>query len=354
MSTLTKFAVEKAIASRLSQVNFDAIVFGGIPSDHMLKAVWRDGKWGEARIMPFADLRMSPFTVALHYGQTIFEGMKAFRRTDGDISVFRPHKHLARFNRSAVRMAMPEVPEAYFVEGLRQLVELDKKWVADQAGFSLYLRPMMFASEARIGLRIPNEFTFLILASPAPPYYTKALRMKVETEYVRAAKGGAGFAKCGGNYGAACFPTQLAIQQGFDQLLWTDARDHQFFEEAGNMNVFFVVENQLITPPQSDSILDGVTRDSLLALGRDMGMEVVEKAFGIDDLVAEKARGRLKEVFGAGTAAVVAPIQSIQIGAHLLELDADYPVALELKRRLEAIRSGQSADTRNWNLIVAG
>lgn len=329
------------------------IPFGKVPTEHMFIAEYADGKWSNARVTPFQNLVLSPMALCLHYGQTVFEGMKAFVMEDGRINVFRIDKHYARFNKSLDRMCMPEVPKKLFTEAIRQLVSLDADWVPRDADGSLYIRPFMIASEDRIGVKVSDEYLFMIVCSPAYLYYTQPLRVKVETEYVRAAEGGTGMAKCGGNYGGAFYPTSKARAEGFDQVLWTDAKTHELIEESGTMNAMFFIDGKLITPALSGSILDGVTRDSLITIAREKGMIVEERPVTYRELVAAFEAGKRVEAFGAGTAAVVAPIASIVIeGVEYncyTEQDANM---YKLREYLYAIRKGVVPDTHNWNYII--
>lgn len=330
-----------------------SIPFGKVPTEHMFIAEYKDGKWQNARITPFHDLTLSPMALCLHYGQTVFEGMKAFVMEDGRINIFRMDKHYDRFCKSLDRMCMPRVPKELFTEAMHQLVQLDSKWVPDEADGSLYLRPFMIATEDRIGVKIGEEYLFMIVASPAYQYYANPLKIKVETEYSRAADGGTGTAKCGGNYGGAFYPTQLAKEQGFDQVLWTDSKTHQFIEESGTMNAMFYVENTLITPALSGSILDGVTRDSLLAIAREKGMKVEERQISIAELKAAFEAGKRVEAFGAGTAAVIAPIASITIGDKAYDCYVGEDATMYvLKNALYNIRTGIAPDTHKWNYVL--
>ncbi|HNG64140.1 MAG TPA: branched-chain amino acid aminotransferase [Ferruginibacter sp.] len=354
METTADILIRKTPASRLKEVDFDQLEFGKYISDHMLVCDYANGKWKEPQIVPFANLSMSPSALALHYGQTVFEGMKAFRMHAGGINIFRMDKHYDRFVRSLQRMCMAVVPKEIFVEGLRQLVELDKDWVPAKPGNALYLRPFVFASEARFGVKVSEEYRFVIFSGPVPSLYTDPIKVKVETHYIRAAKGGTGFAKCGGNYGAAFLPTQQARSEGYDQVLWTDGIEHKYIEESGMMNVMFVIDGKLVTAPLSDSILDGVTRDSLLTLAQELGYETEERPIAVAELEAAFKKGMITEAFGAGTAAVVAPIQTI----HINGIDYSLPkyngnnLLFKLKAGLENIRLGISTDTYGWNFML--
>lgn len=327
--------------------------FGKVPTEHMFIAEYRDGGWHNARITPFHDLTLSPMALCLHYGQTVFEGMKAFLMEDGRINIFRMDKHYDRFCKSLDRMCMPRPPKELFTEAMHQLVQLDSKWVPDEADGSLYLRPFMIATEDRIGVKIGEEYLFMIVCSPAYQYYSAPLNVKVETTYSRAADGGTGMAKCGGNYGGAFYPTQLAKEQGFDQVLWTDARSHQFIEESGTMNAMFYIDGTLITPALSGSILDGVTRDSLLAIACERGMKVEERQVSVKELSDAFEAGKRVEAFGAGTAAVIAPIANITIGdkAYKCYVEDD-AMMYTLKKALYDIRTGLAPDAHKWNYIL--
>ncbi len=353
MQNKTNIHIEQARHSRISEVDFDRLEFGLMPTDHMLVAKYEAGRWGEVRIEPFRDLQLSPFTLVLHYAQTIFEGLKAFRMEDGNICLFRPEENWARMNRSAERMCLPKLPLALFMEGLDALVRLDHTWVPTGKDKALYIRPVLFASEARLGVKAAEECLFLIVCSPVPEIYPEALKVRVETHYARAARGGTGAAKCGGNYAAALYPTLLAKEAGFDQVLWTDARQHEFVEESGTMNVAFVVDDSLFTPPLSDSILPGITRDAILRLAPDVGLTVREEGVSLDRLKRWIESGRLKEAFGMGTAAVVAPFQAISMEGEAYAVDTpEKGYAQKLKKRLNDIRYGRQEDPHGWNYII--
>ena len=330
-----------------------SVPFGVQPTEHMFVAEYKKGAWHDPRIVPFADLTMSPFALCLHYGQTVFEGMKAFAMNDGRVNIFRPEKHYDRFIKSLERMCMPAVPKNLFIEALHQLVQIDAGWIPQQEDGSLYLRPFMIATEERLGVKAADEYLFMIVATPAYQYYTAPLKVKVETTYVRAAEGGTGFAKCGGNYGGALYPTQLARDAGYDQVLWTDNHHHEFIEESGTMNVMFVINGELITPPLSGTILDGVTRDSLLTLAKDMSLHITKRKISYHEIQKALENGQRVEAFGAGTAAVIAPIEVLAIGNKeyrcYIENDA---LMYQLQQRLYQIRKGTATDLHQWNYIV--
>ena len=353
METL-EIIVRKSKHSRIEEVDFNDLEFGKYVSDHMFVCDYVDGEWQLPQIVPFANLSMSPATLALHYGQTVFEGMKAFLMEDGRVNIFRMDRHHARLGKSLERMCMPVIPESFFTEGLQQLVSLDRNWVPTTPGSALYLRPFMYASEAKFGVKVSEQYRFIIFTGPVGPYYGQPLKVKVETEYIRAAKGGTGAAKCGGNYGGAFYPTQLARQAGYDQVLWTGGRDNQFIEESGTMNVMFVIDDTVVTPPTSDSILDGITRDTLLTVAKDLGYRTAERPVSLSELESAFRTRSLTEAFGAGTAAVVAPISTINFYGtdHHLPKYSHESVLYKLKQRLEAIRTGKHADTYGWNFVL--
>ncbi|HWJ91232.1 MAG TPA: branched-chain amino acid aminotransferase [Flavisolibacter sp.] len=355
MELVQNIRIQKAKYTALQDVDFNSLEFGKYVCDHMFRCSFRDGSWQQAQIQPFQNLSLSPLTLALHYGQSIFEGMKAFRMKDGRINIFRLEKHHARLNESLRRMCMPAVPLDLFTIALEELVKIDRNWIPEAEGAALYLRPLIFASEARFGVKVAEEYEFLIVAGPVPQLYPRPISVKVEQKFIRAANGGTGYAKCAGNYGGAFYPTQLARQEGFDQVIWTDAMEHEYFEESGTMNLMFVIDGALITPPLSDSILDGITRDSLLILAKELGISVEERPIGIGEVVNAFSKGTITEAFGAGTAAIVAPIASMGIGDEVYELPAynEKNLVFVLKRELEAIRYGKKEDRRNWNHIIS-
>jgi branched-chain amino acid aminotransferase len=353
MELTDEIIVQKTTASRLPEVDFNKLGFGNYVSDHMLICNYSKGEWETPRIVPYGDITISPTTLALHYGQSVFEGLKAFRLDDGRINLFRVQKHYERMLRSLSRMCMAHVPEDVFIDGLRRLVETDRDWIPTQAGSSLYIRPLMFASEAKFGVKISDDYCFLIFTGPVGPAFSQPLKVKVETSYVRAAPGGTGSAKCAGNYGGAFYPTQKAKEAGYDQVLWTDARENKYIEESGMMNAMFVIEGTLVTPPTSDSILDGVTRDSLLTLAADLGIPFEARPISLTELESAFRHNTISEAFGAGTAAVVAPIATIHLNGidHHLPSYNDNAIMFQLKNKMEAIRKGQDEDKHGWNYI---
>ncbi len=349
IDTMT-FPVEKIAQSRLSQTDFSNLVFGKYYSDHMFIVEYSDKEWKNARIMPYGDLQLSPAISALHYGQAIFEGLKAYKNEAGEISVFRPEANAQRLNASAERLAMPTLPEEYFLNGLHQLLSLDRDWIPSAAGHSLYIRPFMFATDAYTGVRPSESYLFIIFTCPVGVYYSKPVRVKVETHFTRAAKGGVGYAKAAGNYASALYPTALAQKEGYDQLLWTDGKNHEYFEESGTMNVMFVMDDKLITPATSDSILKGITRDSVVTLAKQMGITVEERAVSVKEVIEAAQKGTLQEAFGVGTAATIAPISVIGYEGKDYTLPAieTRTLSAKVKQALDAIKTGQAEDTFNW------
>lgn len=348
------FPVKRTTHSHLSEVDWKHLEFGKYVSDHMFVCTYKNGEWQDPHIQPFQNISLSPTALVLHYGQSVFEGMKAFRMKDGGLNIFRIDKHHERINTSLDRMCMPPIPFDLFSAALQQLVQVDEAWVPDGEDVALYIRPLVFASEPRFGVKISDEYTFIVLTGPVPTLYQKPIKVKVERKYIRAAKGGTGYAKCSGNYGGAFYPTQKAREEGFDQVLWTDAVEHRYIEESGTMNLFFVVDDKLLTPPLSDSILDGVTRDCLLTIAREMGIATEERKISVDEIINAINEGRSVEAFGAGTAAVVAPISVIGVDGELYHLPTytNFSWLFKLKKELEAIRSGHKPDVYGWNYVI--
>jgi len=346
--------VTKTSKSRLSEIDFDHLPFGKYFTDHMLEVDYADGEWKKVVIRPFQDLSLSPALAAIHYGQSIFEGIKAYKDREGHPFIFRPFDNFRRFNISAERMNMPVVPEEIFVEGMRRLVELDKDWIPMKNDYSLYIRPFMFASDDIIGVKSSDTYKFMIILSPTGPYYSAPMRIYVEEKYTRAARGGVGFAKAAGNYGASMLATAEAKRQGYDQVLWTDAFEHKYVQEIGTMNVFFVIGKKVLTPDlESGTILEGVTRDSAIEVLRQEGYTVEEGSIHIDDVVRAYQAGELKEVFGTGTAATISMIKELKYEDFNMTFNTDtWTVAPTVKRVLTDIREGRRKDTRGWMFKV--
>lgn len=342
--------IEQTTQSRINELDENNIPFGKLYSDHMFIADYKNGEWQDARIVPFQNISVSPANTTLHYAITIFEGLKAYRNADGEVVVFRPQANAARLNISAERMCIPEVPESLFMESLTELLKLDSSWVPSKPGTALYIRPFVFAMDEYIGIRPSENFRFMIITGPVGSYYTKPVKVKIETKFSRAFEGGTGFAKAGGNYAASLYPAQLAQKQGFDQLIWTDGKSHEYIEESGTMNVMFVIDDVLRTAPTSGTILKGITRDSVLTIARDWGLKVEEAPVAVAEVVNAAKEGRLKEAFGVGTAATIAPIASIGFEEELYDLPTsdDNSFSKKILNELNGIRTGEIDDRYGW------
>ncbi len=346
--------IHKTNQSKISEVDFENVPFGKVYSDHMFLANYKDGKWGNFRIEPYGNINLSPANSAIHYGQSIFEGMKAYKMQDGKINIFRPHKNFERMNRSAERMCMPQIDEELFFEGIRSLVNLDKNWVPGKENTSLYIRPFMFATDEYIGIKPSDNYLFMIFTCPVGAYYAKPVSVKIETKYTRAIEGGTGAAKAAGNYAASLFPARIAQKEGYQQLIWTDGKEHKYIEESGTMNLMFIASDTLYTAPTGDTILEGVTRDSVLTLARDWGMKVEEKKIEVSELVKALKEGRVQEAFGTGTAATIAHIASIGFENERYELPSveTRKFSIKILESLEGIKRGTKEDKFNWNYIL--
>lgn len=347
--------VNKIAESRIQELKHDNIQFGKQYSDHMLVAKYEDGEWKQAEIVPYANLSLSPATTFMHYGQAIFEGVKAYKDPEGNPIIFRPYDNWKRMNRSAERMAMPAVPEELFVEGMRQLIDIDRDWVPTADGTSLYIRPFMVAVDEFVGVKPAEKFLFIIITSPAGPYYANPVSIYVQDKYVRAFPGGIGFTKAAGNYGMSMYPTMQIRKMGYDQILWTDGFEHKYVQEIGTMNFFVIIGDKAITPDlKQDTILEGVTRDSVITLLREKGMTVEERPITIDEIAEAFKSGQLKEAFGTGTAASIAPIAKLTYHDETMELPPvdTWGTTNWLKKTLSDIRYGRVADTHDWILKV--
>ncbi len=354
MVATSEIPVTKAERSKLNDLNLENLPFGKYFTDHMLEANYEDGEWKNVEIKPYQPLVLEPSNAALHYGQSIFEGVKAYKNAAGDAGIFRPYDNFRRFNQSAERMMMPAVPEEIFMEGMKLLVALDNNWIPNKAEHSLYIRPFMFATDEVIGVRPSDSFKFMILLSPTGPYYTAPMRIYVEEQFVRAVPGGVGFAKCAGNYGSSMYPTAQVKKLGYDQVLWMDALEHKYVQEIGTMNVFFIIGNKAITPDlSSGTILAGVTRNSVIELLKAMGLAVEERDISIDEITEAYKNGYLKEVFGTGTAATISMIKELRYKDFIMEFDTNtWQACPEVKRRMDAIKYGTEADSFGWMVGV--
>jgi branched-chain amino acid aminotransferase len=347
----TVIKVTKNEHSKINQVDFDNIPFGRVFSDHMLVAHYSNGEWSSAEIMPFQNLQLHPAMSALHYGQAIFEGMKAYKGPNGEPLLFRPIDNFLRFNKSAERMCMAEVPEEIFMDGLKQLIELDQEWIPSKEGSSLYIRPYMFATDEYVGIKPSDNFTFIIFTCPVGAYYPEPVAVKIEENFVRAAEGGVGAAKAAGNYAASLYPNKQVMAEGYQQLIWTDAKEHKYIEESGTMNVFFVKDGKLVTPDTTrDTILKGVTRRSVITLAKQNGFEVEERRVEVKEVVEALENGRVSEAFGAGTAATIAHISAIGFRDKRFELPeiSTRKISNTMLQQLNDIRLGRVEDTNNW------
>ncbi|MGN6165424.1 MAG: branched-chain amino acid aminotransferase [Flavisolibacter sp.] len=345
----------KAKESKLSGLNLENIPFGKHFSDHMLVADYENGEWKNVEIKPYQPLLLSPSLAALHYGQAIFEGIKAYKNTDGDAFIFRPRDNFHRFNISAERMQMPQVPEEIFIEGMKQLIALDKDWIPGIADHSLYIRPFMFSSDEMIGVRPSEKYKFMILLSPTGPYYSAPMRIYVEEKYVRAVPGGIGYVKAAGNYGSSMYATAQARKKGYDQVLWTDALEHKYVQEIGTMNVIFIIGDKAVTPDlSSGTILAGVSRDSVLTLLKEMGFVIEERPLSIDEIIEAYKTGTLHEVFGTGTAATITYIKELRYKDYVMNFDVDnWKTAPAIKKWLTDIREGRREDKYGWMVKVS-
>lgn len=350
MIAAADFNITRVERSKLKDINLENIPFGRYFTDHMLEVDYEDGEWKTVEIKPYQPLLIAPSVAALHYGQAIFEGIKAYKDEAGNAAIFRPQDNFKRFNISAERMQMPVVPEEIFMEGMRVLLEMDQNWIPSQADHSLYIRPFMFSSDEMIGVRPSEKYKFMIILSPTGPYYATPMRIYVEEQYVRAVPGGIGYVKAAGNYGAAMFATAEAKRKGYDQVLWTDAFEHRYVQECGTMNVFFLIGNKAITPGlEQGTILAGVTRDSVIALLKEKGVEVEERRITIDEIIEAHKSGELKEVFGTGTAATISLIKELRYKDYVMEFDINnWKLTQDIKTTLNDIRYGRVKDTHGW------
>jgi branched-chain amino acid aminotransferase len=346
--------VQKAETSKLQSFSFENLPFGKYFTDHMLEADYEDGEWKNVEIKPYQPLLLDPSTAAIHYGQAIFEGIKAYKDSEGNAFIFRPIDNYKRFNISAERLQMAAVPEEIFMEGMRLLVDLDRNWIPSKEDHSLYIRPFMFSTEATLGVKPSSTYKFMIILSPTGPYYSKPMRIYVEEKFSRAAPGGIGFVKAAGNYATSLLPTAEAHKLGYDQVLWTDPFEHKYVQEIGTMNVFFIIGNKAYTPELvSGTILAGVTRDSAITILKEMGHEVVEDKISIDQIIEAHKAGELKEVFGTGTAATISPIKELRYEDYIMQFDTEkWTISPALKQRLNDIRNCKVPDRFGWMFKV--
>ncbi len=341
-------SITKVEKSKVDALDFNNIPLGTTFTDHMFICDYENGEWTNARIVPMGLIPTHPAAMALHYGQAIFEGMKAYKDTEGEPMLFRPEQNAARLNKSADRMGMPNVPENLFVEGLKELVGLEHNWIPPQQGSALYLRPFMYADEPFIGMRAATHYKFIIMASPAGPFFSKRIKLWAEKQYIRAAHGGTGEAKAAGNYAAAIRPTELAKAKGYDQVLWLDAVEHEYIQEVGTMNIFFKINGEFITPELDGSVLHGITRASVIEMLRAMNYNVTERKITINEIKTASENGTLEEAFGTGTAVGIAYIQEIGLEGKTIHVSDESPVGLEVNDTLNAIKTGNLEDKFGW------
>lgn len=347
--------IQKTSSSRLESFDQENYSFGDHFIDHMIICEYDNGKWGEAKLMPYGPLSFSPANMTFNYGQACFEGMKAYKDKDGQVFLFRPRKNFERINKSAKRLAMPEVPEEVFMKGLKVLMDVDRAWIPYGEGRSLYIRPLIFATEEGLKARVAQKYMFAIVASPAKSYYTAPVSVKISDYYSRSASGGVGFAKAAGNYAAAFYPTQMAIEEGYDQIIWTDDATHEYFEESGTMNVFVRINDTIYTPPTSEKILDGITRDSFIQLAKHKELDIRVEPVAVKTVLEAQKNGTLKEIWGVGTAVVTSVFKAFGYKDQRFELpvlaDED-SYALTLKKALVDIQTNQAEDPFGWRELV--
>lgn len=353
MMATEDFKITKIKNSKLASLDANNLPFGKYFTDHMLEVNYENGDWQPAEIKPYQQISIDPACAAIHYGQSIFEGIKAYKNEEGEAFIFRPFDNFNRFNISAERMEMPQVPEEIFMEGMKKLIKLDQDWIPNKPNHSLYIRPFMFAIDDTIGVKPGRKYKFMIILSPTGPYYSAPMRIYVEEKYVRAVHGGVGFAKNAGNYGASMRATEEAKRKGYDQVLWTDAFEHKYVQECGTMNVFFVIGNKAITPPLEDTILAGVTRASVIQIMKDMGMEVEERPLSIDEIIEAYKNGNLKELFGTGTAATISMIKELCYQNFVMTFETEkWKIAPQVGRILNEIKEGKAEDKYGWLMKV--
>ena len=345
--------IELIEKSKIDTVDFNNLPFGSVFSDHMLECDFIDGKWQTPVIKPYSPISLDPSAKIFHYGQSIFEGMKAYKDSEGNTLLFRPLDNCKRLNKSAERLVIPQIPEELFMSGLKKLLEIDNDWIPTNEGSSLYIRPFMFASGNGFHASPANAYKLIICTAPSGAYFAGKVKVLIEEKYARAANGGVGFAKAGGNYAAQFYPTQLAIEKGYNQVIWTDDNTHEYIEEAGAMNIFVRINDTLITSPTSDRILDGITRKSIIQIAKDEGINVDVRKISVKEVVEAAEKGDLKEMFGAGTAAVISPIS----GFGFKDTDYDLPelentFAATLKKRITDIQTNKSDDPYGWRVKI--
>lgn len=346
--------INRIETSRLGDVDFENIQFGRVFSDHMFVADYENGKWGNFEILPFQDLNYNPAFNSLHYGQAVFEGMKAHLDSENNVVLFRPRDNFARLNRSCERLCMATIDPEIMLEGLSELVKIDKEWIPKTDDGALYIRPLMFATDQYIGVAPSETYKLVIFTCPVNKYYDAAVKVKVEDVYSRAAAGGIGFAKAAGNYAASLLPAKIANQEGYDQLIWTDAKEHKFIEESGTMNLMVIIDGKIITPPAGETILSGITRMSVLQIARDLGYSVEERQLSVDEIIEAQKAGLLEDMFGTGTAVTITHVSAFGRNGtnYTLPPLSERKVSKQLKSELEAIKRNQKEGYEQWIIVV--
>ena len=350
---MTSIKITKTKNSKLQTTDFENLGFGKVFSDHMLICDYKKGSWGEPEIVPFQPMSLLPSAKIFHYGQSIFEGMKAYKDNASNTWLFRPVENYIRLNKSAKRLAIPEIPKNIFFDGLKELLKIDNDWIPNLDGCSLYIRPIVFATGEGFHASPADSYRFLIATAPSGPYFSGQVKVLIEEKYSRSANGGVGFAKAGGNYAGQFYPTQLAIEKGYNQVIWTDDNTHEYIEEAGAMNIFVRINDTLITGPTSDRILDGVTRKSIIDIANKEGIPVEIRKFKVSEIIEASKNNTLKEMFGAGTAAVISPISVFGFrnkDYKLPEIENSY--ATTLKKLITDIQTNKTNDKFGWRFLV--
>ena len=349
----TKIKVSKAKKSKIKDVDFENFSFGSVFTDHMFECDYVNGKWKNPVIRPYEKISIEPSASVFHYGQAIFEGMKAFKDDNNNVFLFRPNENFERINKSAIRMSIPQIERNLFFSAIEQLVNLDKDWIKKGEGKSLYIRPFIIATDYAIQAVASNNYKFMIICAPATLYYTKKLSVLIADKYSRAASGGFGYAKAAGNYAGQFYPTNLAKKSGFDQVIWTDSNEHKYIEEAGTMNIFFRIDNELYTAPITDTILDGVTRKSIIEIAKNNGIAVNIKKISVQEIISASNEKRLKEIFGTGTAAIVSQVSGFKYKDEYFEVKEQNDSYAELlKTKLLNIQTNQSKDPLGWRYKI--
>lgn len=346
--------INRIESSRLADVDFESIQFGRVFSDHMFVADYADGKWENFEILPFQDLQYNPAFNSLHYGQSVFEGMKAHVDSDDNVILFRPMDNFRRLNKSCERLCMATIDPEIMLEGLSELVKIDRNWIPKTKDGALYIRPFIFATDQYIGVAPSETYKLVIFTCPVNKYYDAAIKVKVEDVYSRAASGGIGFAKAAGNYAASLLPAKIAKEEGYDQLIWTDSVEHKYIEESGTMNLMVIIDGKIITPPDGETILSGITRMSVIQIAKDLGYSVEERQLSVDEVIKAQKAGKLEDMFGTGTAVTITHVSGFGRNGIDYQLPplSERKISKHLKNELEAIKRNQKDDYRKWVVVV--